>query len=90
VKAAVRRALEHAGLLRENLLLRERVGRIAPAEELRRGRTGRLMLPWGAARQNGMTPRSRISTPSVRRTAAPRRISSENTVSIDWHVSRKW
>ncbi len=34
VKAAVRRALEHAGLLRENLLLRERVGRIAPAEDL--------------------------------------------------------
>jgi DNA-binding NtrC family response regulator len=34
VKAAVRRAAEHAGLVRENQLLREQVGRIAAAGEL--------------------------------------------------------
>jgi DNA-binding NtrC family response regulator len=34
VKAAVRRALEHAGLLRENQLLRARVTSLAPTDEL--------------------------------------------------------
>jgi DNA-binding NtrC family response regulator len=34
VKAAVRRAAEHAGLVRENQLLREQVDRIAAAEDL--------------------------------------------------------
>jgi DNA-binding NtrC family response regulator len=34
VKAAVRRALEHAGLVRENQLLRARVTRLAPTDEL--------------------------------------------------------
>jgi DNA-binding NtrC family response regulator len=34
VKAAVRRAAEHAGLVRENQMLREQVGRSAPREEL--------------------------------------------------------
>jgi two-component system response regulator HydG len=34
VKAAVRRALEHAGLLRENQLLRAQVGRLGPGDDL--------------------------------------------------------
>jgi DNA-binding NtrC family response regulator len=34
IKAAVRRAVEHAGLVRENLLLRAQVGRAAGADEL--------------------------------------------------------